>query len=135
MHPPAMNRKAAHTLEAKIADASLESAASAQSSAPFFMLGCVRSGTTMLRDALRMHPRLACPEETHFFRWGEPFGTDAMMRTLSSNQVLKKHREMDGIAEDEFVQMLKQSSSRSELYARYMALFMQRKKPGATRWF
>ena len=43
--------------------------------APFFVLGCVRSGTTMLRDALRMHPHLACPEETHFFRWGEPFGS------------------------------------------------------------
>jgi hypothetical protein len=103
--------------------------------APFFVVGCVRSGTTMLRDALRMHPNLACPEETHFFRWGEPYGTEAMFRALSSNPVLKKHREMDAITEVEFADLLKQSSSRGELYERYMALYMQRKKPGARRWF
>lgn len=99
------------------------------------MLGCVRSGTTMLRDALRMHPHLASPEETHFFRWGEPYGTEAMSRALSNNPVLKKHREIDGITEAEFAELLKQCSSRAELYARYMALYVKRKKPGATRWF
>ncbi|MFO1340057.1 MAG: sulfotransferase [Burkholderiaceae bacterium] len=103
--------------------------------APFFMLGCVRSGTTMLRDALRMHPHLASPEETHFFRWGEPYGTEAMSRALSNNAVLKKHRELDGITEAEFADLLRQCTSRAELYMRYMALYMQRKKPGAKRWF
>jgi hypothetical protein len=111
------------------------SAGPASQGAPFFVLGCVRSGTTMLRDALRMHPNLACPEETHFFRWGEPYGTEAMSRSLSNNAVLKKHREIDGITEPEFADLLKQCTSRAELYARYMALYMQRKKPGATRWF
>lgn len=103
--------------------------------APFFVLGCVRSGTTMLRDALRMHPHLACPEETHFFRWADPYGTDALNRTLEGNVVLKKHRQIDGITEEEFSAMLRQCTSRAELYGRYMALYMQRKKPGATRWF
>jgi hypothetical protein len=107
----------------------------AQPPAPFFVIGCVRSGTTMLRDALRMHPHLASPEETHFFRWGEPYGTEAMSRALSNNPVLKKHRELDGISEAEFAELLKQCTSRAELYTRYMALFMQRKKPGAKRWF
>ncbi len=107
----------------------------ANQAAPFFVLGCVRSGTTMLRDALRMHPHLASPEETHFFRWGEPYGTEAMSRSLSNNAVLKKHREIDGISEAEFAELLKQCTSRAELYARYMALYVQRKKPGATRWF
>lgn len=102
---------------------------------PFFVLGCVRSGTTMLRDALRMHPNLGCPEETHFFRWGEPYGTEALTRVLSGNPVLKKHRAMDGITEDEFAGLLGQCSSRGELYHRYMALYLQRKKPGARRWF
>lgn len=102
---------------------------------PFFVLGCVRSGTTMLRDALRMHPNLACPEETHFFRWGEPYGTEAMSRSLSNNAVLKKHREIDGITEPEFADLLRQCGSRAELYTRYMALYLQRKKPGAKRWF
>jgi hypothetical protein len=99
------------------------------------VLGCVRSGTTMLRDALRMHPHLAGPEETHFFRWGEPYGTDSMMRSLSNNAVLKRHRELDGITEAEFAEMLKQCTSRAELYWRYMTLYIHRKKPGATRWF
>lgn len=102
---------------------------------PFFVLGCVRSGTTMLRDALRMHPNLGCPEETHFFRWGEPYGTDAMLRALSNNAVLKRHREMDGITEPEFAELLKKCTSRGELYERYMALYLQRRKPGAKRWF
>ena len=130
-----MTRLAATSSKIKPTAAAEVTEEPARAQAPFFVLGCVRSGTTMLRDALRMHPHLACPEETHFFRWGEPFGTDAMQRTLSTNPVLKKHREMDGITEEEFVQMLKQCASRSELYTRYMALYIQRKKPGATRWF
>ena len=89
----------------------------------------------MLRDALRMHPHLASPEETHFFRWGEPYGTEAMSRALSNTPGLKKHRELDGISEAEFAELLKQCTSRAELYTRYMAMFMQRKKPGAKRWF
>ena len=55
---------------------------------PFFILGCVRSGTTMLRNALRLHPNLASPEETHFYRWGEPFGSVALNRMLANNPVL-----------------------------------------------
>ena len=43
--------------------------------APFFLVGCVRSGTTLLRNLLRQHPNLESPEETHFFRWPHSFGT------------------------------------------------------------
>jgi hypothetical protein len=102
---------------------------------PFFVLGCVRSGTTMLRDVLRLHPNLAAPEETHLFRWTEPFGTDAYARGVTSNPVLKKHRELDGITEEEFAAMLRQSTSRADLYNRYMRLYIERRKPGAKRWF
>jgi hypothetical protein len=119
----------------KAAAAAPESTEAPEPPPPFFVLGCVRSGTTMLRDALRMHPNLACPEETHFFRWGEPYGTEAMSRSLSNNAVLKKHREIDGITEPEFADLLRQCGSRAELYTRYMALYLQRKKPGAMRWF
>ena len=103
--------------------------------APFFIVGCVRSGTTMLRDVLRRHPHLAAPEETHLFRWTEPFGTEAYMRGVNSNPVLKRHRAMDGIGEEEFVAMLRSSNSRADLYFRYMKVFMERRKPTATRWF
>lgn len=102
---------------------------------PFFILGCVRSGTTMLRNVLRLHPNLVSPEETHFFRWPEPFGTEAYARIVQSNPVLKRHREIDGIAETEFAQMLQNCRSRDDLYHRYMALFASRRKPTATRWF
>jgi len=110
-------------------------AAAAAAPPPFFILGCVRSGTTMLRDVLRRHPHLAAPEETHFFRWAEPFGSDGYIRGVRSNPVLKRHRELDGITEDEFEEMLNSAHSRGDLYQRYMALYIQRRKPGATRWF
>lgn len=102
---------------------------------PFFIIGCVRSGTTMLRDALRLHPHLACPEETNFFRWGEVPGTDNFSRMLATNPVLQHHRQLDGISEEEFAQMLWQCESRADLYSRYMALYIARNKPTATRWF
>jgi hypothetical protein len=34
--------------------------------APFFVVGCPRSGTTLLRFMLDSHPRLAVPPESHF---------------------------------------------------------------------
>lgn len=113
----------------------VETPAEAPSAPPFFIVGCVRSGTTMLRDALRMHPKLACPEETNFFRWGDPAGTDNFTRMLASNPVLRHHRELDGISEPEFRQMLGACTSRGDLYQRYMALYIARRKPEATRWF
>jgi hypothetical protein len=36
------------------------------STAPIFVVGCHRSGTTLLRFALDSHPRIACPPETKF---------------------------------------------------------------------
>jgi sulfotransferase family protein len=102
---------------------------------PFFIIGCVRSGTTLLRDVLRKHPNLASPEETHFFRWSEPFGTNMGLKPLLSNPVLKKHRELDGITEAEFRNMLNASASRAELCAAYMRRYIRIKKPEATRWF
>ena len=102
---------------------------------PFFILGCVRSGTTMLRNVLREHPNLACPEETHFFRWASPFGTIDYTRAVTESPVLKKHRAMDGVSEEEFQSLLKTSRSRQQLMRRYMELFVSRKKPSANRWF
>jgi hypothetical protein len=107
----------------------------ADKAGPFFVLGCVRSGTTMLRDVLRLHPNLAAPEETHLFRWSEPFGTEGYIRGVTSNPVLKRHRALDGISEEEFAAMLRQSNSRADLYSRYMKVYIERRKPQATRWF
>jgi hypothetical protein len=38
----------------------------AQPSAPIFVIGCARSGTTLLRMILDSHPRVSCGEETKF---------------------------------------------------------------------
>lgn len=35
---------------------------------PVFVIGCPRSGTTLLRLMLDSHPRISCGEETHFLR-------------------------------------------------------------------
>ncbi|WP_103974298.1 sulfotransferase family protein [Methylovulum psychrotolerans] len=104
---------------------------------PFFIIGCVRSGTTLLRDVLRKHPGLISPEETHFFRWSEPFGTPQSTKLLSSttNSVLKKHREMDGITEEQFKEILNKSVSRSDLEIKYMQQYMLNNKFGGKRWF
>jgi hypothetical protein len=102
---------------------------------PFFIIGCVRSGTTMLRNLLRMHPNLAAPEETHFYRWTEPFGTEASLRQLANNRTLQRHRQIDGIAEAEFRELLKDAETRRDLMQRYMALYAARAKPAAGRWF
>lgn len=102
---------------------------------PFFLIGCVRSGTTFLRNILRQHPQLAAPEETHFYRWADPFGTAAYERALLANRTLVHHRELDGVSEEHFKRMLSRSKTRAALYRRYMKQFMVRTKPGATRWF
>ena len=102
---------------------------------PFFIIGCVRSGTTLLRDILRHHPHLAAPEETHFFRWAEPFGGIPYRKMVSDNRILKRHRELDGIEEEEFQKILDQSNSRADLCRRYMQLYIKKNKPGAQRWF
>jgi hypothetical protein len=44
---------------------------------PIFIVGCPRSGTTLLRNLLRSHPNLSFPPESHFIPWmyrayGEP---------------------------------------------------------------
>jgi len=102
---------------------------------PFFIVGCVRSGTTLLRNVLRNHPRLAAPEETHFFRWAEPFGGDQYRKMARDNRILKRHRELDGIEEEEFQTILDQSNTRADLCRRYMQLYIKKNKPGAQRWF
>ncbi|MGH8557159.1 MAG: sulfotransferase family protein [Methylococcales bacterium] len=102
---------------------------------PFFLVGCVRSGTTVLRDLLRSHPRLECPEETHFYRWCHPFGTASFRGIYASNGVLKNHRRLDGISEDEFQTMFNNSISRADFSRNYANAFMQKQNKQSVRWF
>ena len=102
---------------------------------PFFILGCVRSGTTLLRDVLRRHPNLASPEETHFYRWGDPFGTAMAIAPLLNNPDLRRHRELDGISHEEFEVLLAGTSSKADLCAKYMNLYLSKSGQQGKRWF
>jgi len=81
---------------------------------PFFILGSPRSGTTLLRDLLRDHPRLKCPEETHFFRWADPFGSPKFTSHYKT-KLFKEHRALDGVGEFDFAISLEVAQSREHL--------------------
>lgn len=105
-----------------------------QDNTPFFILGCVRSGTTMLRDLLRRHPRLECPEETHFFRWAEPYGSPNYIAKYKQ-KLLQKHRELDGINEFDFFVALKLCKTRKELMDFYGGRYLELMNNPSGRWF
>lgn len=102
---------------------------------PFFLVGCVRSGTTLLRDLLRQHPRLVCPEETHYFRWPHPFGSGDFMHIQERNGVLRQHRHMDGVDDDAYAEILANATTRRDLQDRYAAAFLRAKGLEGRRWF
>lgn len=94
---------------------------------PFFILGCVRSGTTMMRNILRTHPQLASPEETHFYRWTYPYGSQSYINSILDNPTLQRHRQIDGITEMEMKQIINESFSRKQMMNKYMNLFIQKR--------
>ncbi|MED5314985.1 MAG: sulfotransferase [Pseudomonadota bacterium] len=104
-------------------------------SAPFFVVGCVRSGTTLLRDLLRQHPNVDSPEETHLFRWPHPFGTVDFTHIQEHNETLRAHREIDGVDEQQFLSLLADANSRRDMQDRYAKLFLAAKASRASRWF
>ena len=91
---------------------------------PFFILGSPRSGTTLLRDLLRDHPRLKCPEETHFFRWADPFGSPKF-NSHYKTKLFKEHRKLDGISDFHFGLMLEGAHSREHLAKEYGYWYLQ----------
>lgn len=102
--------------------------------APFFIAGCARSGTTLLRQVLVRHPRLECPEETHFFRWPDPLGSPRFLRALDT-RLLRRHRELDGISESEFREVLAAAANRRELAEGYARLYLRKRGNPEGRWF
>lgn len=104
-------------------------------SVPFFIVGSVRSGTTMLRDFLRLHPRLECPEETHFFRWADPFGSYRFDLYYRGEKLFERHREMDGIDHAEFDAAFGSVRSKRELADWYGSAFLREKDNPNGRWF
>jgi hypothetical protein len=102
---------------------------------PFFVLGCVRSGTTMLRDMLRLHPRLECPEETHFFRWADPFASPRYKRNYIAMKIFEQHRKMDGISHADFFSIEAESADRREISDIYGQHYLTARGNEGGRWF
>ncbi len=101
---------------------------------PLFILGCVRSGTTLVRDLLRRQPATICPEETHYFRYGEPFRTSASTRTLKT-RTLVRHREIDGIPDDVFDKMLSLARTRGQLMRTHVHYMAEARGLKTYHWF
>jgi hypothetical protein len=102
---------------------------------PFFVLGCVRSGTTLLRDILRQHARLESPEETHFFRWSDPYASPRYERNYNGAKLFKNHREIDGVSDFDFHNARILSRNRKELSDYYGKLYLAAQGNVMGRWF
>lgn len=99
---------------------------------PIFIVGAPRSGTTMLRDLFKQLPDFYSPEETHFYRWAAPFRGNEYNFIYKNNGILRKHREMDGVSEDEFWGLIEMCYTRREFNDAYCDLVA--KKKGAKYW-
>lgn len=102
---------------------------------PFFILGCVRSGTTLLRNILCLHPRLECPQETHLFRWAEPFGTPEYNKNYLKSALFKQHRDEDGITNFDWHYSLATQPTREGLMSWYGNAYLRQRGNPDGRWF
>jgi Sulfotransferase family len=108
--------------------------------APFFIVGCPRSGTTLLQLLVESQPNIAIPPESHIFErfsdifhcYGD-FSKSANLR-LFVHDLLRDYHIRDwelGVTADEFCSQLQERSIRgilSLLMAKYAS------KEGACRW-
>lgn len=102
---------------------------------PFFILGCARSGTTLLRNILCLHPRLECPQETHLFRWAEPFGTPDFDNNYKRSELFTRHRQEDRIAHFAFHYNRKYQATRKGMMSWYGNEYLRQRGNPEGRWF
>jgi hypothetical protein len=99
---------------------------------PFFIIGCPRSGTTLLQLLINSHPKIAIPPESHIFvRFSKIFENYGDLNykanlKLFVQDLLKDYHIRDwdlGVSVDDFCDQLKEKSLRNvialllELYA------------------
>lgn len=101
---------------------------------PFFILGCVRSNNTA-RDILRIHPRLESPEETHFFRWADPYASPRYERNYVQTKLFKNHRDLDGVSDFDFEFSRQMAKNRKDISDFYGKFFLQARDNIDGRWF
>jgi hypothetical protein len=128
-------KKKSFDLSTTVVETKILSAEFGSDNTPFFVLGCVRSGTTLLRDILKLHPRLESPEETHFFRWADPYGSPRYERNYVGVKLFKNHQEIDGVSESEFDASRLFARNRRDISDFYGKFFLQAKGNIDGRWF
>jgi hypothetical protein len=89
----------------------------------------------MLRDILRLHPDLDCPEETHFFRWADPFGSPRYDRSYITMSLFEEHRKLDGVSNKDFHEARRKATNRREMADAYGALYLNARGNPDGRWF
>lgn len=102
---------------------------------PFFIVGAPRSGTTLLRNFLRLHPRLECPEETHFFRWADPYDSYRFKVPYRNEKLFFRHRELDGVEDQRFFDAMDSSFDKKALSEWYGSEYLQLRGNAGGRWF
>jgi len=89
----------------------------------------------MLRDLLRLHPRLECPEETHFFRWADPFASYRFSVNYRNGELFTRHRKLDGIEDEKFFAAFDSVKSKKEIADWYGKEFLRVRNNPDGRWF
>ena len=88
---------------------------------PFFILGCPRSGTTIIRNYIKANYNLISPEETFYYRWAFPFGSKEFTNRINT-ELAKKHRQIDGVTESDFQELYAKCENRKELIEGHVRL-------------
>ncbi|MET0987341.1 MAG: sulfotransferase [Steroidobacteraceae bacterium] len=112
----------------------------AQHTGPFFIVGCSRSGTTLLQVLIDAHPRLAVPPESHIYDRFGPFldiyGDLTVKRdrgrfigALLDDSFIREWR-LEAVVED--VERRVQRADRVGVIEALFSLYAERK--GAVRW-
>ena len=102
---------------------------------PFFIVGSVRSGTTLLRDLFKEHPDYDCPEETFVYRWSWPFGSKQFIHPYLNSELFKKHQKLDGISTDQVADLMSGSKTRAEFLEKYCETHKRARGSKAGGWF
>jgi len=89
----------------------------------------------MLRNLLRLHPRLECPEETHFYRWADPFGSPRYDKNYITTNIFENHRKLDGISNKDFHEARYNSRNRKDMSDAYGQLYLSSIGNPEGRWF
>ena len=101
---------------------------------PLFIVGSARSGTGLLRNMVRVHPRISIPSESHFIphffsSYGNPGNASEAMQLARKILNFGRVREWDlSISEDDFRECRSYSQVVSLLFSRWAT------SEGKPRW-